>query len=357
MKTNWKHIGWFVGLTYALSWTLDLVIWLSGGYGGTLTAGLLQLQMLIPALVAIVLQRYIFRDSRIHVSHYQERPRRIFDLFLGYTVVNMLLLAFGALVPDLAPVTATLGTLTALFSTVALFITRARSDGASFARVGLSLGRARDWVFYGLLLVLYYTSQAALTAVFGLGSPVDVSTMALEAGIPAGALVVGGLIQSIVLAPLLLALFMAFGEEYGWRGYLQGELIPLGRIRGIALVGLIWGIWHLPAILLGHNYPGRPLLGSLMMLIYTLLMSFVFGYVMLKTRAIWLVAFLHAVNNHTYQAITTMVHAPDDAVFSFSGAGLYSIVILATIVTLLLRDPVWREPSELAPLQKLGTVL
>jgi hypothetical protein len=62
--------------------------------------------------------------------------------------------------------------------------------------------------------------------------------------------------------------------------------------------------------------------------------------------AIWLVALLHAINNHTYQALTTLVHSPNDAVFAFGGAGLYSIVILAVIVALLLRDPLWREDAE-----------
>jgi uncharacterized protein len=346
MKPRWKQVGWFVGLTYALSWTLNLVVWLGGGYEGSLTAGLLQLQMLVPALVAIVLQRYIFRDSSIHVSHYQERPRQVFNLFLGYAGALALVVVLAILLPDLAPVLGGAGTLLGLISVVALFILRARSNSAAFAQAGLSLGRASHWVLYSLLFILYYASQTALTAAFGLGTPVDVSEIAAEAGMPASAFVMGGLIQSIVVSPVLIALFMAFGEEYGWRGYLQGELVRFGKVRGVALTGLIWGVWHLPAILLGHNYPGRPFLGSVLMIIYTLLMAFVFGYVMLKTRAIWLVALLHAINNHTYQALTTLIHSPNDAVFAFSGAGIYSIAILAVIVALLLRDPLWREDAD-----------
>lgn len=346
MKTNWRNIGWFVGLTYALSWTLNLVIWLGGAYEGSLTAGLLQLQMLIPALVAIVLQRYIFRDSSIHVSHYQERPRQVLNLFLGYAGAQVLVVVLAILLPDLTPVFAVVGTLLGLISVIALFVIRARSNSAAFARAGLTLGRARDWALFSLLFVLYYVSQTALTAAFGLGTPVNVSEMAAELGMSSGAFMISGLIQSIVVSPLLIALFIAFGEEYGWRGYLQGELVRSGKVRGVALTGLIWGVWHLPAILLGHNYPGRPLLGSALMVVYTLLMAFVLGYVMLKTRAIWLVALLHAINNHTYQALTTLVYSPNDAVFAFGGAGLYSIAILAVIVALLLRDPLWREDAE-----------
>ena len=42
--------------------------------------------------------------------------------------------------------------------------------------------------------------------------------------------------------------FTAFlGEEYGWRGFLQGELTErFGRRKGVILLGLLWGLWHLP---------------------------------------------------------------------------------------------------------------
>jgi hypothetical protein len=39
----------------------------------------------------------------------------------------------------------------------------------------------------------------------------------------------------------------AVGEELGWRGYLQGELCKRHSLLGASLiVGVIWGLWHLP---------------------------------------------------------------------------------------------------------------
>ncbi len=52
------------------------------------------------------------------------------------------------------------------------------------------------------------------------------------------------------------SLALTFGEEYAWRGFLQTELIRLGTRRGVFLVGIIWGAWHIPIILSGvHTYP------------------------------------------------------------------------------------------------------
>lgn len=62
----------------------------------------------------------------------------------------------------------------------------------------------------------------------------------------------------------LSGLAVVFGEEYGWRGFLQDELVKLGKRHGVLLVGLIWGLWHLPVILSGiHTYPPTGLGSSL----------------------------------------------------------------------------------------------
>jgi membrane protease YdiL (CAAX protease family) len=40
---------------------------------------------------------------------------------------------------------------------------------------------------------------------------------------------------TILIGPLH-GLIVAFGEEYGWRGFLQSQLIRLGRVRGVFLL-------------------------------------------------------------------------------------------------------------------------
>jgi membrane protease YdiL (CAAX protease family) len=43
---------------------------------------------------------------------------------------------------------------------------------------------------------------------------------------------------------LLVGGFSTLGEEVGWRGFLQGALRPLGRVRGYLLLALMWEAWH-----------------------------------------------------------------------------------------------------------------
>jgi membrane protease YdiL (CAAX protease family) len=53
---------------------------------------------------------------------------------------------------------------------------------------------------------------------------------------------------SLLALALVWPLFAALGEELGWRGYLFPRLaLRLDLIAAAILVGLIWGLWHLPA--------------------------------------------------------------------------------------------------------------
>jgi membrane protease YdiL (CAAX protease family) len=61
------------------------------------------------------------------------------------------------------------------------------------------------------------------------------------------------LVSSLV-APFINSLF-GLGEEIGWRGFLLPRLLPLGKPRAYLLLGVIWGIWHAPLIVVGFNYP------------------------------------------------------------------------------------------------------
>jgi len=57
---------------------------------------------------------------------------------------------------------------------------------------------------------------------------------------------------------LVVTFVAAMGEEIGWRGWLWPALRPLGRVRAMIVMGLIWSLWHLPVVLIGYNYPGVP---------------------------------------------------------------------------------------------------
>jgi membrane protease YdiL (CAAX protease family) len=85
------------------------------------------------------------------------------------------------------------------------------------------------------------------------------------------------LLAGLTVAPVINAVF-AFGEEFGWRGYLLPRLRPLGQFQAAIVVGVIWGLWHAPVIVQdGYNFPGHPWLGLGGMVLFTVALSVVFA--------------------------------------------------------------------------------
>lgn len=114
-------------------------------------------------------------------------------------------------------------------------------------------------------------------------------------------LVVAQTAQAMLIAPLLNSLF-TFGEEWGWRGYLQPKLMTgLGWRRTMLLMGVIWGVWHWPLIFMGYeygfDYPGAPWLGPLVFLWFTFVVGTFLGWLALKGKSVWPAVIGHAAIN------------------------------------------------------------
>ncbi len=101
-------------------------------------------------------------------------------------------------------------------------------------------------------------------------------------------MVLGQLISAILVAPVINS-FFTFGEEFGWRGYMLPLLLPLGEKKAFLVSGVIWGLWHAPVIVMGHNfgmdYPGFPWLGILVMTWFCILAGTFLGWASLRERA------------------------------------------------------------------------
>lgn len=110
--------------------------------------------------------------------------------------------------------------------------------------------------------------------------------------IPPGLIVGAQIAAALTLAPFINVIF-ALGEELGWRGFLLPRLLPLGQWQAILLSGVIWGLWHAPAVAQGLNYPGYPVLGIFMMTIFTILLGCIFSWLYLNTRSTWAPALAH----------------------------------------------------------------
>lgn len=98
-------------------------------------------------------------------------------------------------------------------------------------------------------------------------------------------------------APLMA--FNTFGEEFGWRGYMNDKLKPLCGTAGTVVIGgVIWGLWHAPLTVAGHNfgteYRGYPYTGFLYMAVLCTVIGVLLMYVTEKTGSIYPAAIMHA---------------------------------------------------------------
>lgn len=344
MTVNWRHVVAFLGLTFGLTWLLDLAVHLRGGLAATPgIVTVLQFQMLLPAFSAIVLGLFFFEESPIYHRRTAGRARWFYYYFIVLTLLSGLAAAASWLAPDVPSVrlvASTTPVALSLIGLILLVVLRLTLGRQAVESVWLGWGNWRDWALFSLGIVVFYVVQAVLNAVTGLGGAQLALLPAPPGMTPELALVLGG-IQTVVLGPFL-GLILGFGEEYGWRGYLQNELFQWGRIRGVLVVGVIWGAWHWPLILMGYNYPGYPLLGLLLMALYTTGLAVVLGYAVLRSGSIVLAAFLHALNDQVANFIVAIGFRPFDAAFSFF-IGIYGIATLAIVALLILRDPRWRQ--------------
>jgi membrane protease YdiL (CAAX protease family) len=144
-------------------------------------------------------------------------------------------------------------------------------------------------ILSGLLTVLIRTGQLDTEFTFMQHQMEQTGT---QLPISTGMLVLIQIAEALLFAPLFNIIF-AMGEELGWRGFLLPHLMPLGQWKALLISGLIWGVWHAPAIAQGHNYPDHPILGILLMTVFCILLGIIIGWMYLKARSPWVAALAH----------------------------------------------------------------
>ena len=139
-----------------------------------------------------------------------------------------------------------------------------------------------------------------------------------------------------------IVLFLpAFGEEFGWRGYLMPKLMGLcGKPWAMVLGGIIWGLWHAPLTVCGHNfgvdYPGFPWLGILMMCLMCTLINPFFTLLTERTKSIYPASFAHMINNNLSFAIVLSIFGNEKVVEELgemSSVPLFELMMVLLAVT------------------------
>jgi membrane protease YdiL (CAAX protease family) len=277
MAVNVKKVALFLVLTYALTYLLAISYFRAGGTvepPGILVVGVIY--MFIPALCAVVVQKFMYKAPLKEPLRIHFRPNRWF------------------LVAWLLPVLLVFAT----FGVALLF-------------PGVTFSPDKQDNFRYLLLKpehfgIQFVSNRFARAVF--------------------LTLLQGLVTGITVNALA-----GFGEELGWRGFLQRELGPLGFWKASAIIGVVWGFWHAPLIVQGFNYPEHPWTGVFLMNVETVLLAPLFAYVCLKANSVVAAAIFHGTYNGMSVLATMGLDGGNDLLVGDCGLAGILVLLVANI--------------------------
>ena len=289
-----RKIGLFTGITFMLSW-LTVVLFIALGGEWWTPSGLIvgTVFMFMPMVSTIIVQKIIYKEPL-------RKPLGISFKLNKWWLVAWLLPPFIA------------------FATI----------GISLLIPGISYSPEMTG-FFERLRGRIPVEQLELLRAQAAASPIHIFWVALIQGLLAGVTVnaVAGL-----------------GEELGWRGFLLRELSHMGFWRSSVFIGLIWGVWHAPVILQGHNYPQHPVEGVFMMIIFCLLLSPLFSYTRIKSGSVIAAAIMHGTLNATGGLSIMVVEGGDDLVTGVTGVAGFIVLLVVNFLIFILDNSIRKKP-------------
>jgi membrane protease YdiL (CAAX protease family) len=285
-----KKVLQFILLTFLISWSVALAAYLLHiPYGSILFLVVIAFgYMPAPAYATLILQKLVYRET---LKPYGFTLKNISLRWLLITTVGFVwFIVLGTLV-----VIAILGNV---------------SGVGLFGRIDFS-----EAAFLHQLTI------------FARGAFGDVPQ---QLPIPPVAIFLLALMQGVI-AGFTFNLPFTCGEELGWRGLLLRETQKSGFVKSNLFIGVVWGLWHAPIILQGHNYPGHPVAGIFMMTLFTMALSFPMAYCRFKSRSILGPSALHGMFN-PLGVLTVLFVVGANPLFGFvAGVAGIAIILLLTI--------------------------
>jgi membrane protease YdiL (CAAX protease family) len=139
-------------------------------------------------------------------------------------------------------------------------------------------------------------------------------------------------ILNSILAGYTINTIFGFGEELGWRGHLLKSLNNKKLLLASLIIGVVWGLWHFPLILLGHNYPQHPVAGVGLMVIFCILLTPMMIYIVIKSKSVITASILHGVNNAIGGITVIYVAGGNDIINGITGIAGFITLLLMNIV-------------------------
>ena len=288
-----------------------------------------QVAMFIPAITAIFCMAY-FKSQAL-----TKESKIIFGFFLLFVATFIFESIHQPLIDiyivSVFPLVSGIIAASGILTLITLNLKKKWKEGLKPSK--LSFGKnLRNYVIMPLLLAAVLTIGYIFNYFLGLGLPTEEFNLYL--------------FLTTLIPALIIGFFITwpsfFGEEYGWRVYLQDRLFPLlGGYKGVLILGIIWGLWHTPLILFGLVYHGQPIIGIGLMVLSDIAIGVVFSYAVLKTGSVWIAAILHLIMD-VDGPVNAFITTTPDPIFSF-GAGIYGTALMAVFALILLKSKVWKR--------------
>lgn len=156
---------------------------------------------------------------------------------------------------------------------------------------------------------------------------------------PSAVIFVGTVLMQMLFGTIIGVLSSA-GEELGWRGYMLTRLIDARIPKPVLTSGIIWGLWHLPVLLVGNYYSGPyPALSVVLFMISVTSFSYILSRLRLSTGSVWAAIFLHASWNAVIQDAFDLFSSGENVLLWTGESGIFVALALLIAAWMTSRKP------------------
>ena len=225
-----------------------------------------------------------------------------------------------------------------LLPMIAVIITQLLSKEPVLKGLDISFKINRWWFIGWLLMPVIAVMVLGVTLLMpgAVWSPDNDTIQTALESLPAGIGVWGMLAITLfsgLYAGITINGIFAFGEEIAWRGYLLKLFKGKNFMTTALLTGTIWGLWHAPIILNGHNYPQHPVIGVLMMVVFCVLLTPMLMYFRQKSGSVIVPAIMHGTFNGVVGITLILVTPANDLLYGASGlAGFITLALIDAVI-------------------------